>query len=279
MVITGATSGLGLQAARELSRLGANTCIVGRDADRLEAARCRIDSGDGPPVVTEQAELSDLDEVDRLADRLFDRFDHIDVLVHNAGALLHRRQTSPQGIEVTLAVHLLAPYVLTERLLPLLTSHAASRVITMTSGGMYSQRFNLDKLVAPRGRYRGTVAYARAKRAQVVLTHEWQRRYGPKEIDFYVTHPGWADTPGLSAGLPLFAKMLRPALRPPRDGVDTGVWLATASEGPTSGGQLWFDRRPRSEYHVPWTWTPPRRRVAEGQALWEWCRDRVTSPR
>jgi hypothetical protein len=65
-------------------------------------------------------------------------------------------------------------------------------------------------------------------------------------------HPGWADTPGLAAGLPGFHLVMRPLLRTPRQGADTIVWLATADQGRLGSGQFWHDRRPRREYFLPW---------------------------
>lgn len=281
VVVTGATSGLGLGAAVRLASLGASVCLVGRDPDRMQMAVATVQaaadaSAAGPGTVhAELSDLADLDRVTELADRLADRLGRIDVLVHNAGALLHDYRTSPQGTEATLAVHLVGPYLLTERLLPVLIGSAPSRVITMTSGGLYTQRFELRALEMGGQGYDGVVAYARAKRAQVVLTHEWQRRYGGRGVDFHVVHPGWADTPGLSAGLPTFARRIRPILRTVEQGVDTLVWLAGSPDGSPAGGRLWLDRRPRGEYRVPWTWVPDSRRASDGLALWEWCRNRV----
>jgi len=277
IVVTGATSGLGLAAATELARLGASVCLVGRDPARTDAATARVEAAatGGAETTAELADLGDLDQVAGLADRLAARFPRIDVLVHNAGALLRTRHTSPQGTEATVTVHLLAPYLLTERLLPVLVASAPSRVVTMTSGGMYSQRFDLDELVMPEDGYDGVVAYARAKRAQVVLNHEWQRRYGPEGVDFHVVHPGWTDTPGLTAGLPGFAGRLRPLLRPVADGADSLVWLSGSPARTPDGGRLWLDRRPRGEYHLPWTRVSPVRLAADGYALWEWCHRQV----
>jgi NAD(P)-dependent dehydrogenase (short-subunit alcohol dehydrogenase family) len=275
VVVTGATSGLGLAAATELGRLGARLCLVGRDPAKAAHARRRVEAAGATGVSTELADLGDLDQVADLADRLAERLPRIDVLVHNAGALLRERRTSPQGTEATVTVHLLAPYLLTERLLPVLESSAPSRVITVTSGGMYTQRFDLDDLVVPGDGYDGVVAYARAKRAQVVLTREWQRRYGPRGVDFHVVHPGWADTPGLAEGLPGFSRRLRPLLRNVTEGADTLVWLAGSPAGSPAGGRLWLDRRPRGAYRVPWTWATPQRETADGYSLWAWCHRQV----
>jgi dehydrogenase/reductase SDR family member 12 len=275
IVVTGATSGLGLAAATGLSRLGAHVCIVGRDRERTEDARRRIETTASGTVTSELADFGDLSQVVDLADRLGKRLPRIDGLVHNAGALFRTRQISPQGIEATVNLHLLAPYILTERLRAILARSDAARVITMTSGGMYTQRFDLERLIAPEEGYDGVTAYGRAKRAQVVLTQEWQRRYGPSGVDFHVVHPGWADTPGLASGLPTFARVLRPLLRSTPDGADTLVWLAGLPEGTPAGGGLWLDRRRRGKYYLPWTWVPPSRRAIEGVELWEWSRDHI----
>jgi dehydrogenase/reductase SDR family protein 12 len=142
----------------------------------------------------------------------------------------------------------------------------------MTSGGMYTERFSLDELVMTEQNYDGAVAYARAKRAQVVLTHEWQRRYGASGVDFHAVHPGWADIPGL----PTFFRVAHPFLRSAPEGADTLVWLAGSAAGsPAGDGHLWLDRRPRGEYYLPWTWAPPAHRAADGLALWQWCNQRT----
>ncbi len=274
-MVTGATSGLGLAAATELSRLGASVCIVGRDADKTEKARHMIERTGREAVTSEVADLGHLDQVADLADRLGDRLKRIDVLVHNAGALFRTWQTSAQGSEATVALHVLAPYLLTERLRASLIRSRPARVIIMTSGGMYTQRFDLGALESTRDGYDGSVAYARAKRAQVVLAQEWQRRYGHSGVDFHCVHPGWADTPGLATGLPAFARVMHPLLRSAPEGVDTLVWLAGLPDGTPPGGALWHDRRRRGQYYLPWTRASPVRQAAEGIELWDWCRRHV----
>ena len=98
IVVTGATSGLGLAAATELSRLGAHVCIVGRDRRRTEDARRRIEVTARAAVTSELADLVDLDQVADLADRVGERLGRIDGLVHNAGALFRTKQTSPREL-------------------------------------------------------------------------------------------------------------------------------------------------------------------------------------
>ena len=110
----------------------------------------------------------------------------------------------PRGIELTVAGQVITPFLLTKLLLPALLAAAPSRVITVSSGGMYAQRLDPATLeMAPSG-YRGAVAYARVKRAQVVLSREWARRVDRADVAFHAMHPGWADTPGIAASLPRF---------------------------------------------------------------------------
>jgi len=146
--------------------------------------------------------------------------------------------------------------------------------VVTTSGGMYTQRHCLADLEMSPADYRGPVAYARAKRAQVVLVDEWQRRYRRSGVDFFAVHPGWADTPGLRHGMPTFARWLGPALRTPEEGADTLAWLAAGGGQPVPG-RVWLDRRPRLEHRAPWTIVPQAAAADQGAALWAWCAERA----
>lgn len=269
-VVTGATSGIGAALAAGLARLGATVHLVGRDADKVSSTADQIAAEvAGAQLVTHVADLGQLLDVVALGERLHELTDHIDVLAHVAGALVHDEQRTSDGLELTLQVHVIAPFLLTSRVRDLLTAADGPRVITMTSGGMYTQRLDVDALVHPDGEYDGTVTYARAKRAQVELNAEWARRHADDGIGFHVVHPGWVDTPGLRTSLPRFTRRLRPLLRTPEQGADTALWLAWTDEAAAPGGHLWHDRRRRHTVAVPWTRTPP----GEAEQLW----DTVTS--
>ena len=275
VVITGASSGLGKQAAHDLADLGCTMVLVGRDNARLEEVATALRSK-GSSVIVECADLSDLSQSADLCDRLSGQLDRIDVLINNAGALLQTYQLGPQSREVTLSVHLLSPYILTSRLAPLMASDQP-KVITMTSGGMYTEPFVLKRLEITPEKYRGSVAYARAKRAQVVLNQALARREPMGQRTFCAVHPGWAKTPGVSESLPTFDKLLGPLLRTPQEGVETLVWLSTLPEGEPESGLLWLDRQPRSPYHLPKTKVSDETQVAEGNELISWL-DEVTAP-
>jgi NAD(P)-dependent dehydrogenase (short-subunit alcohol dehydrogenase family) len=265
VAITGPTSGLGRELALAVARLGARVVLIGRDAAKLEALRSALAAETGEdryPVVV--ADMASLDDVHAAAAAITEREDRLDVLVDNAGAIHPERRETPDGLDAMFALLVAGPFVLESGLLPLLRRTPGSRVIAMTSGGMYTQRLPLDDLQDRSGEYSGPRAYARAKRAQVALMREWSRRLRG-EVAFTAMHPGWADTPGLAEALPGFRRLMRPILRTPGQGIDTAVWLATQADPQRLSGRLYLDRRP-----VPFDRIPATRLDARDRRwLWE----------
>ena len=125
-------------------------------------------------------------------------------------------------------------------------------------------RLSVDDLQATRS-YKGSVAYARTKRAQVVLTEMWAERFAARGIVAHSMHPGWADTPGVSHSLPTFAKLTAPILRTPEQGADTIVWLAADPEPAGVTGLFWHDRAPRPTHRLRSTTERP----GERERLWD----------
>ncbi len=253
-IVTGATSGIGRAAAIELARLGGTVHFLARDPSRADKAQRQISAAANSDKVTYGlGDLDDLDSVRTFAHKFLDTHDRLDVLINNAGAIHRDYRTNNAGIELTVAGQVIAPFLLTHLMLPPLLAAAPSRVITVSSGGMYTQRLDPATLEMPASGYNGVTAYARAKRAQVALSREWARRLARKGIAFNAMHPGWAVTPGIVNALPGFYRVARPILRSPQQGADTIVWLATADPKRLGTGRFWQDRRPRSEYRFPWT--------------------------
>lgn len=271
VVVTGATGGIGEAIACEYARLGATTVIVGRNAQRLAAAAARVRdfAGCAPDrVTTVEADLLDVGQTRAAADALVAAHPRIDVLVNNAGALFPERATTADGFERTLAINLVAPFVLTESLMPALVA-ARGRVVNMSSGGMYLQPLVLEDLNVADERFDGTKAYARAKRGLVALTRHWARRYAETGVIFNAMHPGWVATEGVAQSLPGFNRAVSRFLRDARMGADTAVWLgASAAAGQTSGA-FFFDRRPRPTAVLPNTQVRP----SQAQQLHGWLRN------
>jgi NAD(P)-dependent dehydrogenase (short-subunit alcohol dehydrogenase family) len=271
-IVTGATSGLGRTAAELLARQGATVCIVGRDPERTVRARAELAAATGATIEADIADLSLLAEARDFAERFAATHGRLDILVHNAGALTHDYIVTAEGNETTVATQVFAPFLLTTALLPLLEAAAPSRVIFVASGGMYTEPLDVDALDPVPGTYDGVKAYARCKRAQVVLAGEWTRHLAGTGVTVNAMHPGWADTPGLRTALPGFSRLLGPILRTPVEGADTIAWLAAAPEVAGRSGLFFLDRRPRAVHRLRRT-----RRVDEAQEaarLWQLCVDR-----
>jgi len=272
VLVTGGTSGLGLATAEGVARLGARVVLTARGHDRAERAVAAVENAvPGADIAYLLADIGEFDQVRALAAEFLAGHDRLDVLIHNAGALNKEHAVTSSGTESTVAAQVVGPFLLTGLLLPALRAAAPSRVIQVSSGGMYAQTFNLASLEMGPDGYDGTVAYARAKRAQLVLMHEWIRRMGGQGVSFHAMHPGWADTPGLRQGLPRFAKVVGPLLRTPDQGADTAVWLASTPAGVESTGHFWLDRRPRWEHKVPWTRLSTDQFRDAGADLWARC--------
>jgi dehydrogenase/reductase SDR family member 12 len=271
VVITGATAGLGLAAACELSRLGAELVLVGRDSLKLARAARTVRDFSGAPgerVRTLEAELSSLSEVRRAGLELARQYPRIDVLINNAGALFAEHGDSPDGHERALAINLLCPWLLTRTLMPVLSASRA-RVINVASGGMYLQPLRLDDMQFRHQAYDGAKAYARAKRALVAVSEHWAEQH--PEVHFSSMHPGWAATPGVEKSLPAFNQRMQRWLRDARMGADTMVWLASSPAPLPHSGLFWFDRRPRPTAMLPGTAVT----LAQRQALLAWLESEV----
>lgn len=266
VVVTGATSGLGRAAAEQLANLGCRVILVGRNREKTEQTRKDLIAATGNrDMAVEIADLSLRTEVRKLADRLLTNEARIHVLINNAGVLLNERSTTAEGIETTLATNLLAPFLLTHLLIPRLKESAPSRIINVSSGGMYTVGIEVDDLQYEKVAYDGSKAYARTKRGLVILTELWAEQLQNSGVAVHAMHPGWADTPGIETSLPGFYKLTKPFLRTPEEGADTIVWLAAAPEAAKVSGRFWLDREPHISYVFPGT----RESKTERQRLWD----------
>ena len=146
-------------------------------------------------------------------------------------------------------------------------------MILVASGGMYTEPLDVAALDPDPGGYDGTKAYARCKRAQVVLAEEWTRDLLGTGIAVNAMHPGWADTPGLRTALPGFSRIVGPLLRTPEQGADTIVWLAAAPDAADPSGLFFLDRRPRAKHRLRRTRRPDEAR--EAARLWRLCTERT----
>lgn len=188
----GATSGLGRAAAGQLAKDGHKLVLVGRDPQRAERLAKQL-----PSAVVIGADVSTLAGIDRAATQIEGAVNHLDALVNNAGVMIPARQTTSEGVELNFAVHHLAPYSMTSRLLPLLRA-GSGRVVNVNSEGHQAPlfgggpvRIDLDDLNMEHG-YEPFLAYSRTKLANLLFTYELQRRH--PELSVVAVHPGMVRT-------------------------------------------------------------------------------------
>ncbi len=264
--VTGGNSGIGLAAATHLARRGACVYLLVRNWERGVAAQASIIGQTGnEQVYLEAIDLSDLGSVQACALRLTARLQRLDVLVNNAANAFETRELTAEGVELTFATNVLGTFALTEALRGLL--HQGSRIINVSSGGMYLAKLDLNEIYGGRKRYDALRAYAQSKRALMMLTELWAKQLLEAGVTVNCMHPGWVDTPLLQTGLPVFRQTVRSILRTPDEGADTIVWLAAARKVASVTGRFWFDRRPRASHKWPWT----RNSAEDYGRLWAEC--------
>lgn len=268
VLVTGATSGIGESAAEGFARVGASVRLLVRSAERGERTRAAIVAATGnEDVRTGICDLSDLASVRAYAAQFLDAEPRLDVLVNNAGLLPGERTLTADGLELAFATNVLGPFLLTNLLTPLLARSAPSRIVSVSSGGMYTAKIDVGDLQSARGKFDGAQVYARTKRAEVILTEIWAERLAGSGVVAHAMHPGWVDTPGVQTSLPTFHKVTGPFLRSVDQGADTILWLGAADEPAHSSGLFWHDRRARPTHRAPWTKESARDR----ERLWDAC--------
>ncbi len=206
VLITGATHGIGLEAAAVLAGMGAKVVIVGRDPGRVEQARAVVKARSGAGVASYVCDLSSLRAVNRLAGEVLHDVPRLDVLINNAGSVFARRTLTEDGIEATFAVNHLAHFVLTQRLVPRLIDSAPARIVTVASGRHHKGTMDFDDLGFARG-YQILRAYGRSKLANVLFASEQARRLAGTRVTSNSVHPGRVAT-NIWSGAPAWTKPL-----------------------------------------------------------------------
>jgi NAD(P)-dependent dehydrogenase (short-subunit alcohol dehydrogenase family) len=253
VAITGASSGIGLVAAKALASLGWRVIAVGRNPDRSAVAADEIKAASPDPgkVTMLLADLSLVSEARRLASQVLGLTDRLDVLVNNAGGVAAGQHMTAEGNEATFAGNHLGHFVLTDQLLPLLQATAGSpdrgptRIInTASSAHEATPGLDWDDLQSIRD-FNPNRAYCNAKLANVLYTRALARRLEGTGIAVHAVHPGAVDTRFFSRGNAFMQEFGRAReLVSAEDGADTLIWLATSDEIDGSTGEYFYQRRP-----------------------------------
>jgi retinol dehydrogenase 14 len=246
VLITGGTSGIGNATAVAMAAMGANVAIVGRNQERGEAAVEEIKAqSHNESVELMLADLSVQAEVRRLAEEFLERYDRLDVLVNNAGLVQSKRTETPDGIETTLAINHLAPFLLTNLLLGCLEQSAPSRVITVSSEAQRWGTMDFEDMQSRR-KYRGFPVYGMTKLANIMFTYELAERLDGTGVMANCLHPGSVGTnfgQNNRGAMALFFRTFKPFMRSPEQGADTLIWLASSPEVDGVSGKYFSDRK------------------------------------
>ena len=248
VVLTGPTSGIGLAAARGLAEAGARLTLIGRDEARLAALASELEGG----ADWVAADLSSLEQTRRAAAEIRERHDRIDVLINNAGGMFRRREVTAEGIELTLALNHLSPFVFTSELLPLLQAAAdadrgfGARVVNVASSA-HRAGVRWDDIQCEHD-YSLMRAYGHSKALMVMTTIELARRLEGSGVTANSVHPGVVRTGivqkaghGIVGTLIVLGGYI--VLATPKRGASHLVRLALSDEAAGVSGAYWNKRR------------------------------------
>ncbi len=262
-VITGASAGVGLAAAKVLAMQGWKVIGVGRNAGRCAAAEAELRAAaPGAEITMLRADLSLMDEAARLADEISGMTDHIDLLANNAGGMIPEPKVTSEGLEECFAGNHLGPFVLTTRLLPLLLNAPQPRVInTSSDGSEMISGMNWDDLQNPLHVSPGA-AYCSGKLANVIFAAELARRYGGQGLLACSFHPGTVAS-NFFSHVPETTRAHTDGLDKitPGQGAETLLWLNSQPAAALNNGGYYHRCAPREP-------NPTAHDPANGERLW-----------
>lgn len=271
MIVTGATSGIGLITARGLAADATRVVLVGRSAPRLAAAVALIaQQVPNAQLDTIHVDLSSQAGVLAAADIIKQRYDHIDVLVNNAGAFFADYQLSVDGIEMTWALNHMAPFLLTTELIDLFRASAPARIITVSSAAHQGAKINFDDLEGKK-RYSGWQAYAQSKLANIMFTYELANRLHDSDVTANCLHPGFVATSFAQNNTgwlaKVFAVMQRLAAISPEQGAETSIYLAQRDDVANITGRYFVKCNPVVSSDASYDITAQRRLWQQSLAM------------
>ncbi|MEU6583028.1 oxidoreductase [Nocardia sp. NPDC046763] len=261
-VVTGASAGLGLETARRLAERGAEVILACRSTERAAAAAAAIRQAvPGAQLPILRLDLASQRSVREAADRLHARYEHLDLLINNAGTLARTRSRTDDGFETVFATNHLGPFAFTGLILSLLMAAPNGRVVTVSSGtsGYRTTKLDLDDLHYERRAYRAFRVYGQSKLANLLFAFELQRRLNDIDTRLVAVaaYPGVAHTdfsrnlsPALRRVLtaPLLDKLLRPIVQSAEMGALPT--LRAATDPAVRGGEYFGPARRVTGYPV-----------------------------
>lgn len=273
-LVTGSTSGIGKVTARELANKGASVVLVSRSREKGEATQAEIKQATGnQDVELLVADLSLLEDVRRLATEFQQTHDHLHLLVNNAGCAYPTRTLTSDGLEATLAVNYLAPFLLTELLLDTLKASAPARIINISSAQHVNASIEFDNLQGEK-KYTNLGSYNQAKLAVLLWTYELARQLEGTGITVNALHPGIVASNFVAGmvGVPaVVMKLGKPFLLTVEQGAQTTLYLATSSDVEGVSGKYFVKSQEKKSSSGSYD-------QAVGSRLWEVTEQLVARP-
>jgi NAD(P)-dependent dehydrogenase (short-subunit alcohol dehydrogenase family) len=246
VVITGATSGIGLVAAEKLARMGARVVMIARDRSRGEATLARLrEAGPGLAHSVHYADLSTIAEMKRVSGEIAAAEPRVDVLINNAGALFSSRQVTADGLEMTFATNHMSYFVVTLDLAERLHATSGARVINTSSHAHKGRRLDFDDLQSAKD-YRGFPVYGKSKLCNILFTRELAKRWAGTGVTANSLHPGFVSTRFGDSSGGMFQRMIQVAKLfaiTPEKGAETILYLATSVDVANVTGKYFYKCR------------------------------------
>jgi NAD(P)-dependent dehydrogenase (short-subunit alcohol dehydrogenase family) len=273
-LVTGASTGLGLETSRALASVGAHVVMAGRDRSRIDAALAVVQERvPGAELEAGEVDLASLDSVRAFADSFATSHDRLHLLINNAGVMYTPFEHTAEGYEMQFGTNHVGHFLLTNLLVPLLLADPSSRVVNLSSGGHMGSDIVWDDVNFERRDYDKFAAYGQSKTANILFSVELDRRLGDRGVHAYAVHPGMiatdlgrymtkADFQALMDRAAASPSGGMPAYKTVEQGAATSVWAATAPELDERGGTYLADAEV-SDQHAPWARDPE-----SAQRLW-----------
>ena len=247
-LVTGANSGIGKETAKALAAAGAYVIMLCRNEEKAQQARQEIINQIGDTGIEIMiADLAHQYDIRQAAEKFLQSFGALDVLVNNAGIIPAERTETPEGIEQTLAVNHLAPFLLTNLLIEPLENADEARIVNVSSEvhRLGARSFDINNLQLTSD-YSPMKAYGISKLCNIMFTHELAKRFRSSHITANALHPGVVSTHlagDASWLMKLFYTIGKPFMQSPKSGAQTSIYLATSDEVARVSGQYFKNKQ------------------------------------
>ncbi len=245
-MITGANSGIGKATAKGLAKMNAKIVMICRNKERGELAQKEIIEETGNNNIDLLLyDLSSQEEIRKMVSEFTNKYQNLHVLINNAGVMLKKRTISVDGFEMNFAVHVLAPFLLTNLLLDVLKKSAPSRIINVTSAAHKRAKMDFDDLQSENKKYRLFTVYGTSKLGEMLFTYELSRNIEGTGVTVNAVHPGIVNT-NLGRDQSKFSQWFaRKFFKSPEEGAQTSIYLASSPEVEGITGNYFANKQPK----------------------------------